>query len=87
MGDFVTHWIDVLSGVSQGSVLGPLLFLILLNDLLERLTIECHLYADDNKIIAPISSQSDSKVFQNDIKLLDEWSVKWNLALNFENVK
>ena len=87
MGDCVTDWIDVLSGVPQGSVLGPILFLIFINDLPERLINDCRLYADDNKIIAPISSQSDSKVFQNDIKLLDEWSIQWKLGLNFEKCK
>ena len=76
MGDCVTDWIDVLSGVPQGSVLGPILFLIFINDLPERLINDCRLYADDNKIIAPISSQSDSKIFQDDIKLLDEWSIQ-----------
>jgi ribonuclease P/MRP protein subunit RPP40 len=81
MGDCVTDWIDVLSGVPQGSVLGPILFLIFINDLPERLINDSRLYADDNKIIAPISSQSDSKVFQNDIKLLDEWSIQWKLGL------
>ncbi len=61
------EWVDVLSGVPQGSVIGPLLFLIFINDLPNRLTNECRLYADDNKLIAPISSQNDSIVFQNDI--------------------
>ena len=87
MGDSVTDWVDVLSGVPQGSVLGPLLFLIFINDLPNRLTNECRLYADDNKLIAPISSQNDSIVFQNDIKKLDEWSEKWKLGLNFEKCK
>jgi hypothetical protein len=86
MGDCVTDWSDVLSGVPQGSVLGPLLFLIFINDLPKGLINVCRLYADDNKIIAPISSQSDSKVF-HDINLLDEWSVKWKLGLNFEKCK
>jgi hypothetical protein len=52
MGDCATDWIDVLSGVPQGSVLGPLLFLIFINDLPEGLINVCRLYADDNKIIS-----------------------------------
>jgi ribonuclease P/MRP protein subunit RPP40 len=42
-------WVDILSGVPQGSVLDPLLFLIFLNNLPNGFTNECRLYADDNK--------------------------------------
>ena len=77
LGKSVTDWVDVLSGVPEGSVLGTLLFLVFINDLPENFIKECCLYADDNKIIAPISSQNDSQLFQNDINKLDEWSTKW----------
>ncbi|XP_047144807.2 uncharacterized protein LOC124818279 [Hydra vulgaris] len=76
LGKSVTDWVNVLSCVPQGSLLGPLLFLVLINDLPENFINECRLYADDNKIIAPISSQNDSQLFQNDINKLDEWSTK-----------
>ncbi|XP_065683334.1 uncharacterized protein LOC136096110 [Hydra vulgaris] len=87
LGKNVTDWVDVLSGVPQGSVLGPLLFLVFINDLPENFINECRLYADDNKIIAPISSQNDSQLFQNDMNKLDKWSTKWKLGLNFEKCK
>ena len=61
--------------------------MIFINDLPNTLTNECRLYADDNKLIAPISSQNDSQVFQNDIIKLDEWSEVWKLGLNFEKCK
>ncbi|XP_065658917.1 uncharacterized protein LOC136083445 [Hydra vulgaris] len=81
MGKCKANWVDVLSGVPQGSVLGPLLFLIFINDLPSKLFNKCCLYADDNKIIAPIYTEVDSKSFQNDIKKLDEWSVEWKLEI------
>ena len=56
------------------SVLGPILFLIFINDLLSNLYNECRLYADDNKIISPITSEADWIRFQEDINNLDAWS-------------
>jgi ribonuclease P/MRP protein subunit RPP40 len=87
MGDCFTEWVDVISGVPQGSVLGPILFLVFINDLPNHINNECRLYADDNKVIAPISSEDDAFNFQNDIYKLDEWSEKWSMALNFEKCK
>ena len=45
------------------------------------------LYADDNKIIAQIASEEDSKGLQRDIDTLGEWSEEWSLGLNFEKCK
>ena len=81
MKDSVTDWVNVTSGVPQGSVLGPLLLLIFINDLPDELYNKCRLYADDNKIIAPIKTESDSIKFQEDINALDNWSKKWSLNL------
>ena len=57
MGDWLTEWVEVKSGVPQGSVLGPILFLIFINDLPEKFNNQCRLYADDHKVIAPICSK------------------------------
>ena len=56
LGDVASGWSDVTSGVPQGSVIGPLLFVIFINDLPENLLNTCKLFADDSKIIARVGS-------------------------------
>ncbi len=62
MGNNVSDWCHVSSGVLHGSVLGPFLFMIFINDLQEPTTTStCKLYADDNKIIAKVKNENDAK--------------------------
>ena len=72
------------SGVPQGSVLGPLLFLLFINDLPELLKSPCLLYADDPKIWRPISSTEDAAILQDDLNKVVAWSNTWELPINFE---
>jgi hypothetical protein len=67
------------SGVPQGTVLGPLLFLIYVNDLTIPLHSTCFLFADDVKII---SSLSEGSQLQQDLDKISVWSRKWDLPLN-----
>ncbi len=71
MGKIVAEWLDVLSGVPKGSVLGPLLFIIFINDLPEILKHFVKLFADDGKLIAAISEEGlRVNQFQKDIRKL-----------------
>ena len=79
--------VDVLSGVPQGSVLGPLLFLIYINDLPDNLCSESYMFADDTKIFRRILSKLDQDAFQSDIEKLTLWSEKWLLKFHPEKCK
>lgn len=74
--------LGVTSGVPQGSVLGPVLFLIYINDLVSDLECPVLLFADDAKIFKEIRSQEDIEAMQRDLKRLETWSVKWLLNFN-----
>jgi len=76
--------VDVASGVPQGSVLGPLLFLIFINDITSNLTSNCRLYADDCILYRRIDSQSDVIALQEDLKQLEIWEKVWNMKFNLE---
>jgi Reverse transcriptase (RNA-dependent DNA polymerase)/Endonuclease-reverse transcriptase len=87
MGDSISRWLDVLSGVPQGSVLGPLMFLLFVNDIPECVCNTCLLYADDNKLIAKVGSKADSLKLQKDIDKLCEWSKMWQVSFNYDKCK
>ena len=84
--DSLSGEISVLSGVPQGSVLGPTLFLLFINDLPKIFTgsnIICKLFADDVKIYceANPSSGSSNVCLQSALDLVSEWSERWQLGL------
>jgi len=77
-----SRWADVLSGVPQGSVLGPLLFLLFVNDLPDWVCNSIRMFADDTKIWATIKKQEDSVSLQKDLDRLVDWSNLWLLKFN-----
>jgi len=87
LGGSSSFWADVLSGVPQGSVLGPILFLIFVNDLPDWVVNDILMFADDTKIWAKISSLEDSKSLQDDLDKLVEWSKEWLLKFSPEKCK
>ncbi|XP_076437648.1 uncharacterized protein LOC143276877 [Babylonia areolata] len=77
-----SNFIDVKSGVPQGSVLGPCLFLVFINDLPENLTSKTRMFADDTAMYRAISSTEDHAHLQEDLERLQIWERKWEMAFN-----
>ena len=79
-----SQWSNILSGVVQGSVLGPLLFLIFINDLDAAAPLLNYInkFADDTKVGHRIASVEDRDILQASINLLHDWSVKWGMSFN-----
>ena len=75
---------DILSGIPQGSVLGPLLFILFINDLPQCLNSTVKMFADDLKLIA---NSSDKAVVDDDLKSLEEWERNWLLEFNTSKCK
>ena len=59
----------VVSGIPQGSVIGPLLFVIYINDLLDNIECSGYMFADDTKIFRKITSKGDAETLQSDFKV------------------
>ena len=70
----VSSWKSVLSGVPQGSVLGPILFLVYINDLEEGVTGKILKFADDIKLFRKVKEIGDKQNLQDDIDKLVKWS-------------
>ena len=78
---------SVLSGVPQGSVLGPVLFLIYLNDLEDDISSKVIKFADDIKVFRKVTNATDKQSLQDDLDKLVKWSEKWQMLLNFGKCK
>ena len=74
--------INVTSGVPQGSVLGPLLFLIYINDIALCLKSSIRLFADDCLLYKTVNNLNDVNIIQRDLEVITNWCEKWNMTLN-----
>jgi ribonucleases P/MRP protein subunit RPP40 len=84
-----SEWADVWSGVPQGSVLGPVLFLIFINDIdfIRHLITVLKKFADDTKLGQKILNDSDRQNLQDCLDILCEWANKWGMQFNISKCK
>ena len=75
-------WVDVESSVPQGTVTGPLDFLLFINDLPESLSCNVRLFADDCILYTNISSDEDAARLQEDLDRLTQWQNTWQMMFN-----
>ena len=78
-------WAPVLSGVPHGTVLGPLLFSLYINDISTDIDSEIRLFADDSVCYREIKDTEDTLKLQKDIDQLGCWARKWGMS--FQPVK
>lgn len=76
--------VDVISGVPQGSVLGPLLFTIFINDIDEGILSKLNKFADDSKLCRGIQNNEDRDLLSLDLEKLYKWSVDWQMMFNVD---
>ena len=77
----------LLIGVPQGSVLGPILFLIYINDLEDDISSKVLKFADDTKVFRKVTNVTDKQSLQDDLDKLVKWSDIWQMLLHFGKCK
>ena len=83
MNGQTSGWKKVNSGVPQGSVLGPVLFLIYINDLTDGITSICNIFADDTFLFSKILDVNEPiKKLNFDLEKVSEWTFQWKMQLN-----
>ena len=80
----VSDQASVLSGVPQGTVLGPLMFLLYINDISKHINSPLRLFADDCLLYRVISCKDDASLLQEDLDRLYEWTKIWQLSFNIK---
>ena len=83
----LSDWCDVTSGVPQGTIIGPVAFLIYINDISKNVKSNCKLYADDCVLYRCVNNSKDAEMLQHDHDRVVIWSSKWSMEFNVTKCK
>src|SRR6218665_1104346 len=84
IGDNHSSWMTVLSGAPQGSVLGPLLFVLFINDIDDGFLSKISKFADDTKLCRAVDDEEKANVLQEDLRRMFRYSQDWEMLFNLE---
>lgn len=76
-----SDWAKISAGVPQGSILGPLLFLVFINDITEVITSDIRIFADDTFIFREATPDS-SELLNDDLRKITQWAFQWKMLFN-----
>ena len=79
-----SEWVNITSGVPQGSVLGPILFIIFVNDMPDVVNSMLLMFADNTKLYRTIISVHDNDALQQDIDNISTWHEQTLMSLNLD---
>ena len=79
----VSNWTSIEAGVPEGSILGPLLFLIYINDLSDDLSTNAKLFADESSLFSVVRDIKSSAIHLNsDLRKINNWAFQWKMSFN-----
>ena len=82
-----SSWTNVNAGVPKGSILGPLLFLIYINDLPSGLSSNAKLFAEDTSLFSVVHDINTSIQLNSDLKKINDWAIQWKMTFNPDRSK
>ena len=87
ISDKRSSWITVLSAVPQGSVSGPLLFILFINDIDEGILSKISKFAEDTNLCRALGDDHEADILREDLRRIFRWSQEWQTLFNLENAQ
>ena len=82
-----SRWASVSAGAPQGSVLGPLFFLVYINDIVDNVRCDIKLFADDTSIFSVVRNDRSTEELNRDLERLRLWSWQWKMHFNADKTE